>query len=62
MGNVRIRNLKKGDICKKVLVGMRKCGQISYEKTLVESLKQQGLSVDIEQRDAYYKIKIDLME
>lgn len=57
-----IRKLKKEDICKKVLVGMRKCGQISYEKTLVESLKQQGLIVDIEQRDAYYKIQIDLME
>lgn len=57
-----IRKLKKENICKKVLVGMRKCGQISYEKTLVESLKQQGLIVDIEQSDTYYKIQIDLME
>lgn len=56
-----IRKLKKKDVCKKVLVGMRKCGQISYEKKLVESLKQQGLIVDIEEKDEYYKVKIDIM-
>lgn len=55
-----IRKLKKKDVCKKVLVGMRKCGQISYEKKLVESLEQQGLIVDIEGKDEYYEVKIDL--
>lgn len=56
-----IRKLKKKDICKKVLVGMRKCGQMSYEKKLIESLKHQGIIVDIEEKDAYYKVKIDLI-
>lgn len=57
-----IRKLKKKDICKKVLVGLRKCGQISYEKKLVELLKQQGLSVDIEEKGGYYRVKMELIE
>lgn len=57
-----IRKLKKKDTCKKVLVGMRKCGQISYEKALVELLKQQGLMVEIKESDMYYNVKIDLIE
>ncbi len=57
-----IRKLKKKDNCKKVLVGMRKCGQVSYEKKLVEALKQQGLIVYIEEKNEYYKVKIDPTE
>lgn len=57
-----IRKLKREAMCKKVLEGMRKCGQITYEKKLIEALKQQGLIVDIKQKDVYYKIEIDLRE
>ena len=39
-----IKKLKREAICKNVLTGMRKCGQISYEKTLVEALNQKDSS------------------
>lgn len=57
-----IRKLKRVNTCKKVLVGMKKCGQKAYEEKLVELLKQQGLSIEIEEKDMYYNVKIDLIE
>lgn len=44
-----IRKLRSEQSCKKVIVGLRKCGQLSYENRLLNSLRNQGINVQIQE-------------
>lgn len=44
-----IRKLRSEQSCKKIIVGLRKCGQLSYENRLLNSLHNQGINVEIQE-------------
>lgn len=44
-----IRKLRSEQFCKKIIVGLRKCGQLSYENRLLNSLRNQGINVQIQE-------------
>lgn len=40
-----IRKLKQKNVCLRIIDGMRRCGQVTYEKQLQAALKEEGVDL-----------------